>query len=277
MKKKNLTIICMGTLFIILLIGASVFVVLSRQKDKEGSDQNNDQKEEFFHEDLSKEYPKIVKFLKSSKDYKNSKIEEDRESERIIIDSKYNIGLREGYAYFEISYDEEIDEYCKIIEAIESGLGAKESSKKACNYALTGSVVNDYMSVSYEEDKMLVIVNTKDAGDFSNECTFYDPSEKIAIGSRNFGMNIDGYNLSNTSSGYNSITNSTNVCFTVMNKSRVARDFKITYYDENDSILHEENYSYTGVETPAEHTCIKWENEDKVKYFSIERSPIDHP
>lgn len=273
MKNKRIIILIVVVIVSIAAI-VGVGVVLNGNKnggnnlvdDPNGSGYHEGQ---YFQEDLTKEYPKIKKFLSNSSYFSKSNIEEDKEKEAIIVDGKYTIGLRQGYIYLNIGYDEAIDDYCKIVEAIETGLGSKADAKKACENALTGSIVNASLMVSYEEEGWFVILNTNAPMSEAQE-EFHSAGEKIKVGSRDFGMSIDGFNLSNTSSGWNEYTKSTKICFTMYNKSKTPRDFVVRMYDGSDNVIHEGTYSYKGDDRPAEHTCIDYEGEEgAVKSFTI--------
>lgn len=269
MDKKKKIIIYVITGIFVLVVAIIAIIGALNDKTKKPVEGEESSEIDLFEEDLTREIPRIKNLLNSSSYFKSSKIETDMENEAINIDNKYRVGIRQGYVYFDIGYDEDVTGYCNVVDAIEQGLGAKESTLDTCKNSLNGSITNEFMLVSFESDKMFVTVGTENAGKIPTETKFFNLGDEIELGSKNFGMVANGYSLTNTSSGFNVTTKSSNVCFTIFNKAKVPRDFIVRYYDSDKKQVYEEKYSYTGESNPAEHICVSWENENTVKYFSI--------
>ncbi len=274
-KHKKMWLLILLLIFIIILVVSYLVIKPKINKNDNNDSTLKDDGQDWSTEeleDIEDNYNKLVEVLSNYPDFENSKIKSEREGRTLILDDKYKIHIVPSSYYINIRYEEESNDYCKIIDAVEVGLGAKQGeSMNSCVNALDGLVQNEYMTVNFMEEEKIVFVDANKIGNFNVDTKIFKQGEFINLGTRNFGVQIDDFNITNTSSGYNTYTSSTNVCFSMINVDKKEREFIIKYYNENKEVLKEHKYTYTGQTEGGviEHTCVSWEGDDIVKYFSI--------
>lgn len=221
------------------------------------------------------QFDTLKKALSSYEDFKDSKITSNKDSNMASIDDKYDVSIKSGYYMMTIKDASVESEYCKIVDAIEVGLGGKVGdSITTCEETLAGRVGYGHIAAEIYDNYKVLTVN------YEEKSSLYDPNntreleELISTDEINYSIKTKDYLFTSISTGYTKEAKLYNVCAHAYNPNSKAKDtFTISLYDERKDLLKEKNFTYENDSKKYISFCVDFDVDDNlIKYYSIKEA-----
>lgn len=260
MKKENLIL----PTIIILLIAIIIVLFINNnneKRDKIIETQNNELEKFETLKNIILNYP----------DFKDSKITIDKDKEKITVDEKYDIFIKNKSYMMEINNTKLENNYCKIVDAIEMDLGLKyNESLDTCLKTLEGSMNLGGIAAEIFDSYKILTVNNVEPAKIYNKDKIKKSDELISIDEINYHIDIDNYLFTSLSNSYDNNTKTFNICSNIYHPKKKKDNFIITIYDDKKELIDEKKYSYMNNTNIYSSFCIEYELPlDTVKYYSI--------
>lgn len=231
---------------------------------------SNDNKDgvEIARENVS--YSNFKNILSSKRDFADSTYSYDPTNNKVTIDNKYDIYIKNGYYMMNISNDDDRNVYCEIVDAVEKSLGSKESSMNTCNMTLDGVIsLGGINSNDYGEYKVLT-VNTNEKATLYDDITSHDEDDYINLEEINYTVKIDDYIFSNMKFKLEDESSSKfDICGNLFNKNNSMGNFTFTTFDSNKTPLESKKYTYQNDTNKYESFCVEFNMAEKARYYTI--------
>lgn len=266
MKKESYT----STVIIIIAMICTIGLFVASRVDS---------KEEFIEPEII-DSAKLARFerledmLKNSGYFRESKITFDKDNDIVKIDDKYEIYLKTGSYMMTIRNTKLESDYCKIVDAIEQGLGlAPGASIETCEETLRGSIGMGHISANIFDTYKVLLVNSEEPTSLYNIFQTHEEDELILVDEINYNISIDNYLFTSMSASYLNDAKSYSVCGHVYNdKKNITDEFVITTYDDAKNVLSEQSFKYENDTSIFSSFCTDYASEtDNVKYYSISK------
>lgn len=261
-KKRKLIIISV----IILLIGFIIALYLIAHKEATQS----------LDPDLSNlpqtsSLNKLKEIIISSEYFEKPKFKTDTENNKLTLNDKYDVIIKNGYYMMNIKDVKDEDVYCKIVDAVEMSFGVeKGKSIETCEKTLDGNLNMGGINVEFFETYKVLTVNSEEASTIYNVLNTYKSEELILVEELNYDIQIDKYLFTSMYGGYSDDIKVYSMCGNLYHPSDKEKEFVFTIYDENKNVIGEKNYLYNNSTNLYSTFCVNFENQiDIVKYYSV--------
>lgn len=237
---------------------------------------NGDREKDIDVEPASKtQFDTLKKSLLNYEAFKDSEITANADSTVASIDGKYDVSIKSGYYMMTIKDVRLESEYCKIVDAIEVGLGGKVGdSLTTCEETLAGRIGYSHIATDIYDNYKVLTVN------YEEKSLLYDPEntreleELISIDEINYNIKTKGYLFTSISTGYTKEAKLYNVCAHAYNPNSKAKDtFTVSLFDERKDLLKEKNFTYENDSKKFLSFCVDFDIDDNlIKYYSIKEA-----
>ena len=254
MSRRKKILIAVGVLLLLLLIGFLIF-----KKYNKTITLKPKKYEEFIA---------LKEMLNDSDYFKDSRFNYDEEKKIFIINGDYAINIKNGYYTMDILDEEEIDTYCRVVDAVEMKLGTnKGDSIKTCEMVLDGKINASGINVSKYEDHKVLSVNYREKAVLYDENSARSQDEEISLDEQSYTINIDDYLLSSINGSYDEDLKIYNICGNIYGEEDGEFVFKII--SNNKEEIKEADYSYEKEDRYIPF-CIEFKDTNiEPKYFKV--------
>ena len=254
MSRKKKILIAIGVLILLLLVGFLIF-----KKYNKTITLKPKKYEEFIA---------LREMLNDSDYFKGSRFNYDEEKKIFIIDGDYAINIKNGYYTMDIFDEEEIDTYCKVVDAVEMKLGTnKGDSIKTCEMVLDGKINASGINVSKYEGHKVLSVNYRENAVLYDENSARSQDEEISLDEQSYTISIDDYLLSCLNGSYDEELKTYNICGNIYGEED--GDFVFTIISDNKENTKDSEYKYEKEDSYIPF-CIEFKDINiEPKYYKV--------
>lgn len=217
---------------------------------------------------------KLKNEIKASEDFETSSIKIDEEKNSIIIDSSYEVTIKNNYYVMNIKDSKQEETYCKIVDAIEQSKGQEpKKTKETCEKTLKGIINMPGLSADIYDSSKTLLLNIE------NKITIYDianshvEKDLIKDDEINYNIKIDDFAFTSMSINYIENNKTYSIRGNVFNtKNKKNQKFLFKIYDNEKEVIAEKEYTYKNDTKKYIQLFVDIPNEQKnAKYYSIEK------
>ncbi len=254
MSRKKKILIAIGVLLFLSLI---IFLVFKKYN-----------KTITLKTEKSEEYIVLRETLYDSDYFKGSRFNYNDEKKIFTINDEYTINIKNGYYTMDIVDEDDIEEYCKIVDAVEMKLGfTKGESIKTCEMVLEGKINASGINVTKYEGHKILSVNNREKAILYIEDSSRNQDEDISLDEQSYTINIDDYILSSINGSYDEDLKIYNICGNIYGEED--GDFIFTIADENKETSKETEYKYEKEDSYVPF-CIEFKDINiEPKYYKV--------
>ncbi len=258
--KKNIILI-IAILIIIFIIGFIIYFSIDKSKDSSIEVESTEKTK----------LDALKEILSNSNYFETSKLVSDTENNKITIDEKYDVYIKNGYYMMNIKDEKDEDTYCEVVDAVEQNFGIEAGkSIETCKKTLDGSINMGGINVEFYDNYKVLTVNSEEASSLYNINNSHTADELIFIDEINYDIKIDDYLFTSMSTGYTKDVKLFSICGHLYDDKYKEKTFIFKTYDVDKNEIAEKSYTYQNDTDKYVTFCVDFENDaGTAKYYSI--------
>lgn len=222
----------------------------------------------------TKEVTSLKTALKNYPAFKDSDVIVNEEQTSVRIDDKYDVTIKNNLYSMTIKDHNLESDYCKIVDAIETNLGADiGKSTITCEMTLDGTLNLGGISVEFFDTYKVLTVNADEKAVLYDTANNQENKDIISIDKINYGIDFDNYLFTSMSTNYLSDSKIFKICGNVAETKKTKdKSFTFTIYDESKNPLDNQTFEYKNDTEKYTPFCLDYtRNIDDVRYYSVEQ------
>ena len=220
--------------------------------------------------DYNEKYTILRSTLKSSGYFDDANYKYNDEKDIVTINDKYKIYIKSGYYMMNLYSEEDEEEYCKIVDAVEMHLGySKGESLETCHMIVDGIIDIGGISISKYDNYKVLTVNYKDKSILYQPDSSHKFDEAISVDEQNYTIEEYDYIFSSLTTTYSNDLKVYSICGNLYNKLISDGNFTFELYNDKESFASSD-YQYQNEKDVYKSFCIEFKNvEMEPSYYMV--------
>lgn len=216
-------------------------------------------------------YTKLENILMSSAEFSSSTIYPNADYTTLTVDGKYDVVIKTGYYMMTIKNAENEELYCKIVDAIETSLGAKENASiDTCQATLAGKMSLGGISAEIFENYKILTVSSEEPAKLIDPDNSHKENEPISTDKVDYTVTAQDNIITSIQTEYKEDTDNFSLCGNIFNTKKREDKLIFKIYDEAKNEITSKQYIYANDTKKYIPFCLDFTLEiNNVKYYSV--------